>query len=208
MEPPTRRRALLRVGVTALATAVAGCSLRSDADPTPETAVESPTERPTTTAPDLPFEAPAPGECEVSGVPRPTPVAEYEPRAYPQYPDPLTRESAVSYAADYEAAYQHNLYLATEANSETRNLSVWARENPYGLTEETPDGFLVGAHGNMAVAQEDYLADNLTVGVYYLTPAIALRSDIEAATLYNVESLRTVTVVDTQTIYCRAGPEE
>lgn len=224
MAPSLDRRTLLRAGSVALGTAVAGCNRNVDDLSSSETTEGetadtdrsasgtrgdrgSPTGPAADTTPEIPFETPSLEDCTVSDRPQPTPTAGTRPKEYPQYPDSLTAPSAEAYAAEYERAYHFNSYLDSEGNSDTRQLSVSTNADD-SLTEETADGFLVGAEGELSVTQGTVAEDNPLVGVYYLTSDIGLRADISEPTLYDVESLRSVAVTKTQTVYCRNSSDE
>ncbi|SFR98100.1 hypothetical protein SAMN05216559_1971 [Halomicrobium zhouii] len=209
-----RRHVLALLGSTL---SIAGCTSRETSSPnstsmdTPETTTEnqstaSPTVSLTESKTGLPFETPSPKECTVSDLPRPEPTAGLQTKDYPQYPQSVTAASAEAYATDFEAVYQFNSYLDTEANSDTQELSVDPRADN-DLSEETTDGFLVGVEGELSV-QQGALYDNPVTGVYHLTTEMAVRADIEAPTLYDVGSLRSVSVTGTQTIYCRDSSSE
>lgn len=223
-----RRRTFLRASVVASVPLVGGCSELASGDGTAAntTGSESGGTRtgdtppgPTDSAPPatdsgitatgatIPFEIGSVENCTVSNRPRPTPVAGYSRREYPAVPDPLTVSSAETFAERYEEAYRFNSYLDTEANAETEQLSVDSRVSEE-LTERVSDGYLVGVEGDLSVAQGDIVEDNPSVGIYYLSSAIAIRGDIQSSTLYDVSSLRSVTTENQRVLYCGGNDGE
>lgn len=113
--------------------------------------------------------------------------------------------SGEAFAATYEGVFQHNRYLATEADSTTRNLQVDVAVESR-LTENAKHGLLIGVDGELSVMQDGYVEDNPVGGVYYLAPDVALRGDISEPILYEVEDLQSVAVEETQTVYCSRSP--
>ncbi|ELZ23678.1 hypothetical protein C475_15443 [Halosimplex carlsbadense 2-9-1] len=76
------------------------------------------------------------------------------------------------------------------------------------ITEETTDGFLVGVEGELSVMQDGIIEDNPVVGVYYLGPGVGLRGEIREPTLYEVETLRSITVERSRALYCQGSRDE
>jgi hypothetical protein len=187
---PVSRRTLLRAGLVSAGVALAGCA-ESDggASPTASSAPASPTETPT----PRPFETPEAGECEALEWPQPTPVAGYEPRSYPEYPEPLDAGTAESFAAAFEEVYRYNRYLATEANGDTENLEL--RVDPQSnRTERAGEGYLVAVDGFFSTSERNregdtVITDDYLFAVYYAGPDVALRRGYEG-TPRDADSLR------------------
>lgn len=204
---PCSRRAALRASLVAVGAALAGClgtsGDDSSPDPTPEpTPSKSPTG--TQTPEPLPFETPAPGECEATDPPRPTPVAGYEPKSYPTYPETLSVGSAEEFAAAYEESYRYNAYLAGEAGSHTEDIQINANAQRH-RTETVGEGFLVSVEGLLGTSErtgeDTVVSDEYVSAVYYLAPSFALRGGFEG-TPRAAESLRSLEVT-ASTIVCR-----
>jgi hypothetical protein len=177
---PVSRRALLRAGLVSAGVALAGCSESvGSSSPTPDSATGTPTETPS----PKPFETPASDECAALQRPQPTPVAGYEPREYPEYPDSLDSETAESFAAEFEEAYRHNRYLATEAGDDTESLEL--RADPQSnRTERVDGGFLVAVDGFFSTSERNregdtVITDDYLFAVYYAGPDVALRRGYE-----------------------------
>lgn len=218
-----RRRTLLRASIVASITLVSGCNELTSREGnttnvdsgegggtqmknTPPSSNDSsltPVTDSGMTAVDSksPFEIDSVENCTVSNWPRPTPVAEYSPQEYPEFPDHLTVSSVEIFAEQYEEAYRFNSYLGTDGNSETEQLLVDS-EVREGLTEQVSDGYLVGVEGDLSVAQEDIVEDNPFAGVYYVSPSIALRGDLRDSDFYDISSLRSISVENQQVIHC------
>lgn len=206
---PIHRRTVLQICLSAFLGGLAGCRrLPSQGDSTP---TGQPTTNPasdstrtatsTTTPRPHSFETPQPNDCEQPSPPQPTPSENTQPEDYPAYPEQLSDTSVEEFALQYETAYQYNWFVSSRADSETSltSLDISLDEE---LTERANDGFFVGVEGYREVMDGEAIADNPFVGVYYLTPEYGLRGEIGEPTLWNVESLSSVSVDDVETIFC------
>lgn len=187
---PVSRRALLRAGLVSASVALAGCTETSGgssptASPNPDTPTETTTLRP--------FETPSPSDCEALQRPQPTPVAGYEPKSYPEYPESLDSGRAEAFASRFEEAYRYNAYLAGEASEDTENLEL--RADPQSnRTERVGDGFLVAVDGFFSTSERNregdaVITDDFLFAVYYAGPDVALRRGYEG-TPRDADSLR------------------
>jgi hypothetical protein len=160
--------------------ALAGCTSGGESSSTPFP-TDSVTATRTRTA--RPFEMPAPDECDALERPQPTPLAGYEPREYPTYPETLDADTAESFAAGFEEAYRYNRYLATEAGEDTENLEL--RADPQSnRTERAGEGYLVAVDGFFSTNERDregdvVISDDHLFAVYYAGPSVALRRGYE-----------------------------
>ena len=168
-----------------------------------ETPTSTPSPSATPSPTPLPFESPTTSECEQLKLPQPTPTGGFEPKAYPSYPDTLTRASAERFAVDFEEPYEYNRYLAEEVRSDTKEITYNPRVAD-DLTESTREGFLVAVEGTRGTLEGDVYTDAPIVGIYYVTPEYALRGEIRQP-LYKVETLRSVDVTEQRLVFC-SGP--
>lgn len=217
-----RRRTVLQTCLGAFLSGLAGCRRspsQADSTPTgqPTTSRTHSTTSPasdstqtstsTTTPRPHSFETPQANDCERTSPPQPTPSENTQSKDYPSYPDQISVTSAEEFALQYEKAYQYNWFVSSRADSDTSltSLDISLDEE---LTEQVNDGFLVGVEGYREVMDGDAIAENPFVGVYYLIPEYGLRGEIEEPTLWNVESLSSVSVDNVETISCRSNGEE
>lgn len=188
---PVSRRTLLRAGFVSASVALAGCTESVGGSSPSPSATDSPTATRTPTS--RPFETPAPDECDALERPWPTPVAGYEPREYPAYPDSLDTDTAESFAADFEESYRYNRYLSTGAGEDTENLELRA-DSQSNRTERVGEGFLVAVDGFFSTSERNregdvVISDDYLFAVYYVGPDVALRQGYEG-TPRDADSLR------------------
>lgn len=196
--------------VIVASTALAGCSREPNDGSTATTSPTSTVSPSPTATPGLPFETPAPDQCETDQPPMPTPTAGLQPKEYPEYPDTLSVSAVEYFSSSYEEAFQYNRYLSTEAEPETLSITVNAASTEH-LTEEIGDGFVVAVEGYLSTLtggtpteRTAVVTDNRIAGVYYLTAEYAVRGEISKR-YYEILSLRPTRVTSERTIYCEQG---
>lgn len=193
MVPITRRKVILIIGVL---TTFAGCSSRNsnghgeettDAPPANQTSgTNSQTSSPSPTHTQYEIETPAAGECEVDTPPNPPPTRELEPRPYPQYPEDITWDTAVTFAKEYESVFQYNTILIEEpptVDEVTMNISP-----PSLYVRKLQNGYVVGLDVDVRTADVRTPTASPTPvpsGLrtfstwYYLAKKVALREQFE-----------------------------
>lgn len=191
--PRCSRRSVLAAGFTAVGASLAGCPDGPQSNETTGSRLEA-----------LGIETPEARACEPTEPPRPqSPVAGFSPKSYPAYPGDLSIATAGRFAAAYEQALRFNRYLAEDAGSDTRRLSVRGRVREE-VGSAVGDGFLVGVTGELSVQRSDdrrgterlIVAENPFGAWYYLTEHFALRQAVDEGSFPDEpESFDSATVV-------------
>lgn len=205
MENLTRRAFV--VSTAGITTVLAGCVAAPGSDGTPSTASDTATVTQTPAEYDIP--TPRRDDCRAVSLPRPTPTDEgLEPKAYPPYPDSLTKESAAGFTSQFERAYQYNDFLIRFGDKGYDDVFVTGGV-PDWTMRERGEGYIVGVNVQVKTHVDDTPTGTKTPAPsgtfptsawYYLTDRFALRNEVGVADL--VEGRDQPTFDEPTTIVC------